>query len=180
MKKYLLLTLSFLSFYSFSQTKDFSLSSPDLDKNGFTNRYIADVFGCEGENISPELTWKNIPAGTKSLAMTMYDPDAPTGSGWWHWAVANIPVGTHSLVQNAGNQTDLLPGGAVTIRNDYGYNTYGGPCPPVGRTHKYQFTIYALSIDNIPVSETSSAAYIGFMVNQFAIDKAQVTYTYGR
>ena len=90
-------------------------------------------FGCTGQNVSPELKWENIPAGTKSIAVTAYDPDAPTGSGWWHWVVVNLPADTNGLEKGAGTgDSKTLPEGALQVRTDFGAPGYGGPCPPEG------------------------------------------------
>jgi len=92
---------------------------------------IANVFGCEGGNISPSLSWSGAPADTKSFAITVYDPDAPTGSGFWHWVVFNIPSSTTSIPKDAGNEKKkLMPKGVIQSRTDFGTDGYGGPCPP--------------------------------------------------
>ena len=163
-----------------ANAQDFTLSSPELEANGLTNKQMFNQFGCQGENISPALEWKNAPKDTKSFVLTVYDPDAPSGSGWWHWVVANISPATTGIIENAGSSVDLMPKGSWSVRNDYGINTFGGACPPEGRTHRYQFTLYALDIDQIPESEAASPALIGFMANHHAIGKATMTYTFGR
>jgi Raf kinase inhibitor-like YbhB/YbcL family protein len=138
-------------------------------------------FGCEGGNVSPALAWKNAPAGTKSFAVTVYDPDAPTGSGWWHWVVFNIPADVTSLPLGAGN-----PAGGQTPKNavqstDFGKPGYGGPCPPKGdKPHRYIFTVYALKADKIDADENASGALVGFMLNANKLGKASFTATYGR
>jgi len=139
-------------------------------------------FGCDGGNISPSLSWKNAPAGTKSFAVTVYDPDAPTGSGWWHWVIFNIPASVTSLPRGIGNPASgQTPKGAVQSRTDYGKPGYGGPCPPQGdKPHRYIFTVYALKVDKIDADENSSAALVGFMINANRLDKASFTATYGR
>lgn len=139
-------------------------------------------FGCEGGNISPSLTWKNPPAGTKSFAITMYDPDAPTGSGWWHWVVFNIPADVTSLPSGAGDPTlNKLPKGAVQSRTDFGSTEYGGPCPPKGdKPHRYIFTVYALKVDKLDLNPDSPAAMLGFMANANKLGKATFTAMYGR
>lgn len=178
--RHILILLSSLLVVSAVQAKDFSLSSKDLTTKGFTDKFVANIFGCSGDNISPELVWHTAPAGTKSFVVTLYDPDAPTGSGFWHWVVANVPANVNRLAQGVGNQANLLPTGAVMIRNDYGRYEYGGPCPPPGRVHRYQFTVYALDIEHIDVPANASAAYIGFIANMHTIDKTVLEYTYSR
>ncbi len=124
--------------------------------------------------------WQGEPAGTKSFLVTVYDPYAPTGSGWWHWVVVNIPAKTHSLSQNAGNNQVLLPDGSEAISNDFGHKYYGGPCPPEGRRHRYQFTVYALSVEKLGLPATATPALVGFMANANLLGKATMTYYYQR
>ena len=119
------------------------------------------------------------PAGTKSYAVTLYDPDAPTGSGWWHWSVFNVPASTTSLPGGATAST--LPAGAMQGRNDYGDSAYGGACPPPGdKAHRYQITVWALSVDKLPLDQQASGAMLGYMLNANALGKAQLTGLYGR
>ena len=117
-------------------------------------------------NISPSLSWKDPPAGTKSFAVTVYDPDAPTGSGWWHWVVFNLPADVRSLPAGAGNPASgKLPKGAVQSLTDFGAPGYGGPCPPRGdRPHRYVFTVHALKVDKLDLDEKAMPALVGFMV----------------
>ena len=159
----------------------FRLSSPDLKAGAqIPNKHVYQGFGCTGENVSPALEWKNPPAGTKSYAVTSYDPDAPTGSGWWHWVVYNIPGDASGLPGGAGSGTGL-PAGAEQGRTDFGSAGYGGPCPPQGdKPHHYIFTVYALKTDKLDVPANASAAMIGFMINASKIGKAKFTALYGR
>jgi Raf kinase inhibitor-like YbhB/YbcL family protein len=138
-------------------------------------------FGCDGSNVSPSLAWKNAPAGTKTFALTVYDLDAPTGSGWWHWIVFNIPADVTSLPAGVGNPASgQTPKGAVQAKNDFGKPGYGGPCPPQGdKPHRYIFTVYAIKVDKIDADENASGAMIGFMLNANKLDKASFTATYG-
>jgi Raf kinase inhibitor-like YbhB/YbcL family protein len=174
----------------------FTISSPDLAKGVFSPEFIANGFGCKGGNISPTLVWKNAPTGTKSFAVTAYDPDAPTGSGFWHWAVYNIPATANGLAKGAGNAAAALPVPAFGGTNDFqdtgvtGVNgNYGGPCPPAGDTpHRYVFTVYALATPDVPaaagVPRTGTAALYGFVLNKGLganlLGKASFTATYGR
>jgi hypothetical protein len=139
-------------------------------------------FGCDGGNMSPSLAWKNAPAGTRSFAVTVYDPDAPTGSGWWHWIMFNIPAQVTALPAGAGNPASgQVPKGAVQSKTDFGTQGYGGPCPPQGdKPHRYVFTVYALKVDKIDADENASGAMVGFMLNANKLDKASFTATYGR
>lgn len=131
-------------------------------------------FGCDGGNESPHLAWDSVPTGTRSIAITCYDPDAPTGSGFWHWLVVNITPDTREVVRNAGHRSAAnLPKGALQTRTDYGQTGYGGPCPPDG-PHRYLFTIYALSIDAVPVEADTPTALVGFHLNANSLAKATI------
>ena len=166
-----------------AQAEKFEISSPDISPNEkISNKHIFAGFGCSGDNISPELGWRNAPAGTKSFAVTAYDPDAPTGSGWWHWVVFNIPAETTRLPANAGNLTSgLAPAGSVQSMTDYGEPGYGGPCPPQGhKPHRYQFTVWALKVDKLPLDAKTPGAMVGYYLNQNVIGKATLTGLYGR
>ncbi len=136
--------------------------------------------GCSGQNVSPELSWKNAPKGTKSYVLTVYDPDAPTGSGWWHWVVYDIPATTKELPEGAGSGKAALPEGAKQGRTDFGAPGFGGPCPPPGKPHRYVFTLYALKTDKLDVPADASPALIGFMTRTNALANAKLTATYGR
>lgn len=163
--------------------KEFSLTSPQLSQGGvLIDEMVLDGFGCRGDNISPTLDWHNSPAGTKSYGVTLYDPDAPTGSGWWHWVMFNIPKNINSLHKGAGNpKTDLAPKRAIQSRTDFGRPGYGGACPPSGdRPHRYVFTVYALDTAAIKLDDTASAAMVGFFLHQHTIEKAELTVTYAR
>jgi Raf kinase inhibitor-like YbhB/YbcL family protein len=139
-------------------------------------------FGCAGGNESPHLTWAGAPAGTKSFAVTCFDPDAPTGSGFWHWLVVNIPPGTTELALDAGNpKAPKLANGALQTRTDFGAPGYGGPCPPPGdHPHRYLFTVFAVSADSLPVKADTSAAIVGFQLNFNTLAKAAIMGLYKR
>jgi len=159
---------------------EFTLHSNDL-AGQLTKIQEASIFGCDGKNISPELHWTNAPLGTKSFAVTVYDPDAPTGSGWWHWVVFNIPVATTSLPSDFGNTAQEQSPSAIQSITDYGSAGFGGACPPKGdRAHRYVFTVYALSVDKLPLSASSMPALVGFMLNANAIAKASMVSYYKR
>jgi len=160
----------------------FTLESDEVKPNvRIAEAQVYKGFGCDGGNVSPSLRWNNPPAGTKSFAVTVYDPDAPTGSGWWHWIVFNLPADARSLPAGAGNAGGALPRGAVQSLTDYGAPGYGGPCPPKGdRPHRYVFTVHALDVDKLDVDEKAMPALVGFTLNGSRIDKATFTSTYGR
>ena len=129
-----------------ANAQSMTLTSPDIAEGAtIGNEQVFKGFGCTGGNVSPALNWSGAPAGAKSFAVTMYDPDAPTGSGWWHWVVFNIPAGTSALPKGAGDvKKKLMPKGAIQSRTDFGADGYGGPCPPPGKSHRYYFKLYAL------------------------------------
>jgi hypothetical protein len=131
-------------------------------------------FGCAGGNKSPHLRWDGAPAGTKSFAVTCFDPDAPTGSGFWHWVVVNIPAGVTELPLDAGNPASgKLPAGALQVRTDFGKPGYGGPCPPPNdHPHRYLFTVHAVSAETLPVTADTSAAVVGFNLHFLTLEKA--------
>ncbi|MBX6324211.1 MAG: YbhB/YbcL family Raf kinase inhibitor-like protein [Rhodospirillaceae bacterium] len=161
----------------------FEISSPDVPAGGTVpDKQVFNSFGCTGGNVSPALAWKDAPEGTKSFAITMYDPDAPTGSGWWHWVVFNIPASVNELKAGAGDpHADAAPEGAVQSMTDFGTTGYGGPCPPEGdKPHRYIFTVYALKVDKLPLDAKASGAMIGFYLNANALGKASFEATYGR
>ena len=160
----------------------FTLTSPDLAKGKpIPNKHVFNSFGCSGENVSPALEWKGAPKTAKSFALTAYDPDAPTGSGWWHWVVYNIPASTTKLDAGAGDAKGAgLPQGAAQGNTDFGSPGYGGPCPPPGKPHHYIFTIYALDTDKLDIPANATAAFVGFNIHGHTVGKASLTATYGR
>ncbi|WP_304545740.1 YbhB/YbcL family Raf kinase inhibitor-like protein [Sulfurimonas microaerophilic] len=178
MKKIILMLLVSVSF---AFAEGFTLHSDEFSGQ-LSNAQVFNGFGCTGKNISPSLNWENAPKGTKSFAIMMYDKDAPTGSGWWHWIVVDIPKDLTSLKQNSGNVAlDLMPKGALQIKTDYGVSGFGGACPPVGHgSHQYVITIYALDVDTLGVKADASPALVGYMVNAHTIAKASVVAYFSR
>jgi Raf kinase inhibitor-like YbhB/YbcL family protein len=170
-----------LLFVNLSFAQVFTLKSEDIGGQ-MTLQQVLNGFGCTGQNLSPQLSWENAPAGTKSFAITIYDKDAPTGSGWWHWVVFNIPANVTELKKGAGDASkNLLPKGAVQSLTDFGQPGYGGPCPPPGdKPHQYTITIYALKTDNLGLDSKSSAALVGFYLNNTTIAKASIVAYYQR
>jgi Raf kinase inhibitor-like YbhB/YbcL family protein len=147
-----------------------------------TESQVFSGFGCTGKNISPSLNWINAPKDTKSFALTVYDPDAPTGSGWWHWVVFNIPSDIGELKADAGNpQKGLTPKGSIQSITDFGSLGFGGACPPKGdKPHRYVFTVYALDVAKLDLDEKAPPAMVGFFLNQHVIAKASLIAYYGR
>lgn len=161
----------------------FQLSSPDIKSGGTIDpRFEFNGFGCSGANKSPTLQWRGAPAGTKSFAVTVYDPDAPTGSGWWHWSVINLGADVSELKPDAGAVGGAnLPKGASHVRIDYGVAGWGGTCPPQGdKPHRYIFTVYALKTDKLELPADATAALAGFMIKANALGQASFTAKYGR
>ena len=163
----------------------FTLSSPTVkDGATLTLEQVFKGFGCEGKNVSPALEWKGAPKDSKSFAITVYDPDAPTGSGWWHWVMFNIPADVTKLEADAGNLgAGKVPKGAVQSRTDFGAPGFGGACPPEGskkKPHRYIFTVYALKVDKLDLDANASGALVGYMINANKLGKASFTARYGR
>ena len=156
--------------------KLFSQDFNDGDK--LPERHVFNGMGYQGDNLSPQLAWDDVPSGTKSFVVTCYDPDAPTGSGWWHWGVANLSAETRVLPQGAGSGVADLPAGAVQTRTDFGSSGYGGAAPPKGESHRYIFTVYALDVETLEVDESASGAYLGFNVHFHQLGSASITAIY--
>jgi Raf kinase inhibitor-like YbhB/YbcL family protein len=159
----------------------FKVSAPDFITKGRVDAsHVFNGMGCTGQNISPALQWSNPPAGTKSFAVTMYDPDAPTGSGWWHWVMYNIPANVTGLAAGAGNGRNA-PRGSAQGPTDFGTRGYGGPCPPPGdKPHHYHLTVFALKVDKLDIPGNGTAAMVGFNLHANTLAKAQVTGLYAR
>jgi Raf kinase inhibitor-like YbhB/YbcL family protein len=162
----------------------FQLTSTDVSAaTPIAAKHVFAGFGCSGGDLSPALSWKNPPTGTRSFAILMHDQDAPTGgAGFWHWVVVNLPAGTTSLAQGAGAvHGKALPEGTRQISTDFGTASYGGPCPPQGRqAHRYTFTVYALKVDKLELPANATASFAGFMVNANSLGKASFVARYGR
>ena len=179
----ILLAVALAGLTTLTYASDFKLSSTEIKANGMMPKsFEFNGFGCSGENKSPALKWSGAPKDTKSFAVTVYDPDAPTGSGWWHWVVINIPADVTELAANAGalNST-TLPKGALQGRTDYGTVAWGGACPPQGdKPHHYIFTVYALKTDKLEIPADATAALTGYMIHANMLGKASFTAKYGR
>ncbi len=174
------ITLAIISSNSFAG--NFQLVSPDLVSGKQINMaQVLNAYGCHGKNISPQLSWENAPTETKSFAVTMYDPDALSGKGWWHWIVFNIPVTVTHLDQNAGNtQLTKLPVEAIQSQISFNSTGYSGPCPPLGdKPHRYIVTVYALK-QTLPLDSKSSAELVDRSIQKNKLASASIIAMYHR
>lgn len=181
MKKWIsALVLSLMATTAHAQ--NFNVNSADYPtelKSQIPAANVFNGFGCTGENKSPAISWSGAHRNTKSFAVTVYDPDAPTGSGWWHWVAFNIPADVTSLATNAS--VEGMPEGTVQSRNDYGTETYGGPCPPEGANpHRYIITVHALDVEKLDLKPDTPAAQVGFYLYSHRLGKATLMSKYGR
>lgn len=158
----------------------FTLTSADLRDGGAVDiKHVFNGGNCHGGNRSPQLTWSHPPEGTRSFAVTMFDPDAP-GRGWWHWAVAKIPANVLSLPENASGSGYLAKLGAVESHNDFDANGYGGPCPPPGKPHRYIVTVYALKVEDPGVAQGRPSPMFDREIRASTLGTATLTVSYGR
>ena len=173
--------IAFLAYANFAHGQNFTLQSKDLGGQA-RNAQVYNGFGCSGGNRSPELWWTDPPEGTRSFAVTLYDPDAPSDSGWWHWLVFDLPADVRELPTGAGT-TDgaALPKGAIQSITDFGKPGYGGPCPPEGHgPHRYVLTIYALKEAKLGLGPTALPALVSVMLNQASLARATIVFYYQR
>ncbi len=171
-----------LTLANVSWAEAFVLTSTDIASGQFMDKAQEyQGFGCAGGNLSPQLAWSGAPEGTAAFAIMAYDPDAPTGSGWWHWQIVNIPKDINSLPAGAGDTSKpLAPEASVQIGNDYGVAGFGGACPPPGHgVHRYQFTIHALS-STLELPANASGALTGYMVKAHSLASATIEALYKR
>jgi Raf kinase inhibitor-like YbhB/YbcL family protein len=156
----------------------FDLKSTDLKAGGtIPQEFVFNGMGCTGGNASPELHWTGAPKGTKSFAITVYDPDAPTGSGFWHWVAYGLSADTTSI---AKSWKPDAKSGVTEVSNDYGAAGFGGPCPPPGKPHHYIFTVYALKTDKLEIPAGATNAVARFVMMGSVLGKASFTALYGR
>lgn len=178
------LALAATAFQAFpALAADFTVTGPGLaDGAPVPQAMILSGLGCTGGNLSPELHWSDAPAGTRSFAVTLYDPDAPTGSGFWHWVAFDIPGNADGLKEGAGDpERKAAPQGMQMGQNDFGAKAYGGPCPPAGGgVHRYEIVVHALRVAKLPEGAGTTAALTGFMINGAELARAKVTLTLGR
>jgi len=173
---------------AFAQMK---VTSDDVKNRGVSPKAMeANVFGCDGSNMSPSLTWTGAPEGTKSFAIILFDPDAPTGPppdgrrGFWHWIAFNIPASTTSIPKNAGDvKAKLMPDGVIQSRNSYGFDGFGGMCPPKGeKPHHYILTVHAVDEDKLQFAKDDmiSPEVVGYETHFHSKATAAIHWTYGR
>ncbi len=158
-----------------AQAAGFTVSTGSQADGRFPSAQFANVMGCTGKNLSPQVVWQGAPQGTRSFVVTMYDPDAPTGSGWWHWVVANIPANVTELNEGAGSLGGTLPEGAVHVRSDNGQPGYAGICPPADQTHNYVITVHALKVEKLGLPPHVTPAMLGFMTLGASLARTSVT-----
>ena len=159
----------------------FTLTSQDvLPEQHLPAPQVSGRMGAGGSDTSPQLSWSDFPAQTKSFAVTMYDPDAPTGSGFWHWAVADIPATTTSLAAGAGDESGSgLPAGAQQLKNDASFAGYIGAAPPSGHgVHHYFIAVHALDVESLRLPEHATPAYLGFNLFSHTLARAVIVGTY--
>ncbi|MGW0229052.1 YbhB/YbcL family Raf kinase inhibitor-like protein [Actinopolymorpha singaporensis] len=160
---------------------EFTLTSNDIaDGQTMATPHLSGIFGAGGSDTSPDLAWSGFPEETRSFAVTVYDPDAPTASGFWHWAVYNLPVTTTELPTGAGDPDGAkLPDGAVTLTNDGGVRQYLGAAPPAGHgPHRYFFVVHALDVDSLDLPEGASPALLGFNLFGHTVGRAVLVPTF--
>lgn len=148
----------------------FTVTSPTLAENtNISEDQYLNSFGCTGQNERPILRWENVPAGTKSYAVTFYDQDAPTGSGFWHWVCYDIPADVTEIANGP------KPNGSKEANSDFGEPGFFGPCPPVGRKHRYTYYVHALDAETLDVPANATGALAGFFIHQHTLAKADFT-----
>ena len=180
MRKFGLVVATMAGGFGAGGAEALTLTSPDIEPGGkIAEEQVFKGWDCAGGNVSPALAWNHAPKGTKSFAVSVFDPDAPTGSGFWHWWVVNLPADATGMPKGAGAGAGL-PAGAVQGRNDFSAVGYGGPCPPEGPPHHYVVTVYALDVDKLDMDANASPAVIGFDVHAHTLTKATLTGLYGR
>ena len=171
--KFIFFVFASLAMGSLATAQTFTLKSNELGGQA-TNRQFFSGFGCHGDNVSPELSWENAPAGTQAFAVTMYDKDAPTGSGFWHWVIFNIPPTVTELKSGVGDVSkNMTPAGAIQAVTDFGKPGYGGPCPPPGAPHEYLITVFALKA-KLNLDQSATPALVGFNLNYNTLAKASI------
>ncbi|SDH44719.1 hypothetical protein SAMN05421505_11611 [Sinosporangium album] len=157
-----------------------TVESDDIrDGERLSDKHVFNDWGMKGQNISPHLRWSGAPSGTKSYAVTCFDPDAPTGSGFWHWLLIDLPPEITELPSGAGSgDFKGLPTGAVHTRNDYPRKEYGGAAPPPGSPHRYLFAVHALGVDRLGVDSDTPPALVGFNITANTLARGYIAPIY--
>lgn len=159
------------------EVPSFTVTSDDISDGGrLPDAHVFDDWGFSGGNRSPHLRWSGFPAETKGFAVTCFDPDAPTGSGWWHWVLFDVPGDVQELATGAGTEDSKL---GVHVRNDYGIRAYGGAAPPPGAPHRYVFTIHALDVETLGIDGDVTPAVAGFNITSHTLARATLIAEYG-
>lgn len=162
----------FLTVLAFGQT--FTLKSDSFSGQA-TNEMFLNHSGCEGDNVSPQLSWETPPKDTKSYAITVFDQDAPTESGFWHWVVFDIPLGINDIDENRSGNFSKISEAIIESNTDFGVPGYSGPCPPKGdKAHRYIITVYALKVEKLGLKKDITPAIVSFYLNHNAIEKASL------
>jgi Raf kinase inhibitor-like YbhB/YbcL family protein len=170
-----------LPYESLPAVPSFTVTSTDItDGETLSLPQVSGVLGAGGEDVSPRLSWSGFPAETKSFAVTCFDPDAPTGSGFWHWAVADLPADVTELKTGAGSPDSLdLPAGAITLRGDAGVACYIGAAPPIGHgPHRYVFAVHAVDVDTLGIGADATPALLGFHLFSHTLARAVIVPTF--
>lgn len=164
------------------QVPSLAVTSDDIaDGEDIPSTHVYNQMGASGDNLSPHLRWDGHPSETKSFAVSCFDPDAPTGSGFWHWVVRDIPADVTELPRGAGSGTmDGLPAGAVPSRNDLGTKEYIGAAPPEGPAHRYLFAVHALDCESLGLDPEATPAIVGFHVAAHVLARGIIAPVYGR
>jgi Raf kinase inhibitor-like YbhB/YbcL family protein len=163
------------------QLPTFTVTSTDVaDGETLSKSQVSGILGAGGEDVSPQLSWSGFPEGTRSFAVTVYDPDAPTAAGFWHWAVADIPASVTSLDTGAGDDEGSgLPAGAVQLANDVGLARYVGAAPPPGHgPHHYYVVVHAVDVESLGLPEGATPTYLGFNLFGHALARATIVPVY--
>lgn len=156
----------------------FTVTSTDItDGERLPTDHVSGIFGAGGQDVSPQLSWSGFPPETKSFAVTVYDPDAPTASGFWHWAVADIPASTTELARGAGDDTgSRLPAPAVQLTNDASLKRYLGAAPPEGHgKHRYFTVVHAVNVESLQLPDNATPAFLGFNLFSHTLARATLT-----
>jgi Raf kinase inhibitor-like YbhB/YbcL family protein len=177
-----LLLAGFVTATFADQKENFQIRVSGLGPNRqIPNDFALNHFGCDGKNMSPEITWSGTPTGTKSFVLAVWDSDAPKAGGFYHWMIVNIPSSAHNLPAGSGNlDKGLAPAGTAQLKNDYGEPGYGGPCPPGHQLHHYHFLLYALKAEQVPIDQRTPPATAVTVFQKEVLAKAEIVATYHR